>query len=156
MPHKQNPVAAIVILGHTKQAPHLYAALASAAEQEHQRAAGAWHAEWLPLTHLLTLTTSASGRATRLLPGLRADPAKMRANLELTHGLPLAEQAAGLLAPRIGRLQAHSLVERASARAITDGVSLAEALGADEEGGALLGERCLLRAISAGVSFKPR
>jgi 3-carboxy-cis,cis-muconate cycloisomerase len=133
MPHKQNPVAAIVLLGHTKQAPHLYAALASAAEQELQRAAGAWHAEWLPLSRLLTLTTSASEWATRLLSGLRVDPAKMRVNLELTHGLPLAEQAAGLLAPQIGRLQAHSLVERASARAIADGISLAEALDSDEE-----------------------
>ena len=106
MPHKQNPVAAIVLLGHTKQAPHLYAAL-SAAEQELQRAAGAWHAEWLPLTHLLTLTTSASAWATRLLSGLQGRCRQMRVNLELTHGLPLAERAAGLLAPRIGRLKAH-------------------------------------------------
>jgi 3-carboxy-cis,cis-muconate cycloisomerase len=138
MPHKQNPVAAIVLLGHTKQAPHLYAALAAAAEQELQRAAGAWHAEWQPLTHLLTLTTSASGWATRLLSGLRVDAAKMRANLELTHGLPLAEQAAGLLAPKIGRLQANSLVSRASARAIADGILLAEALCSDEETAAQL------------------
>jgi 3-carboxy-cis,cis-muconate cycloisomerase len=138
MPHKQNPVAAIVLLGHTKQAPHLYAALASAAEQELQRAAGAWHAEWLPFSRLLTLTTSASVWATRLLSGLRVDAAKMRVNLGLTHGLPMAEQVVGLLAPKIGRLQAHSLVSRASVRAISDGVSLAEALCSDEEGEVLL------------------
>src|SRR5262249_6924293 len=40
MPHKQNPVAAITILGCTKQAPGLLSTLAAAAEQEHQRAAG--------------------------------------------------------------------------------------------------------------------
>jgi 3-carboxy-cis,cis-muconate cycloisomerase len=146
MPHKQNPVAAIVILGHAKQAPHLYAALASAAEQELQRAAGAWHAEWLPLSRLLTLTTSASGWATRLLSGLRVDAAKMELNLGLTHGLPLAERAAGLLAPSLGRLKAHSLVQRASARALADGISLAEALGADEEGRAQLAASNISRA----------
>ncbi len=138
MPHKQNPVAAIVILGHAKQAPHLYAALASAAEQELQRAAGAWHAEWLPLTRLLSLTTSASEWATRLLSGLRVNAAKMEVNLGLTHGLPLAEQVSGLLAPKLGRLKAHSLIEKASARALADGVSLAEALCSDEEGRAQL------------------
>lgn len=138
MPHKQNPVAAIVLLGHAKQAPHLYAALASAAEQELQRAAGAWHAEWLPLTRLLSLTTSASGWATRLLSGLRVDAARMQVNLGLTHGLPLAEQVAGLLAPKIGRLRAHELIARASARAVSDGVSLAEALCSDEESSAQL------------------
>lgn len=138
MPHKQNPVAAIVLLGHTKQAPHLYAALASAAEQELQRAAGAWHSEWLPLSRLLTLTTSASGWATRLIAGLRVDAAKMRVNLGLTHGLPLAEQVAGLLAPSLGRVKAHELIASASARAVSDGVSLAEALCGDEEGGRLL------------------
>ena len=54
MPHKQNQVASVVILGCIKQAPGLLATLAAAGEQEHQRAAGAWHAEWLPLTTLLT------------------------------------------------------------------------------------------------------
>ncbi len=46
MPHKQNPVAAIASLGCTRRVPGLVATLAAAAEQEHQRAAGAWHAEW--------------------------------------------------------------------------------------------------------------
>jgi 3-carboxy-cis,cis-muconate cycloisomerase len=60
MPHKHNPVAAIAILGCTKQAPGLLATLVACAEQEHQRAAGAWHAEWEPLTALLRLTGSAA------------------------------------------------------------------------------------------------
>ena len=56
MPHKRNPVAAIAILGCTRQVPGLLATLAAAAEQEHQRAAGAWHSEWEPLSGLLRLT----------------------------------------------------------------------------------------------------
>src|SRR5205823_11983783 len=60
MPHKRNPVASIAILGCTNQVPGLLATLAAASEQELQRAAGAWHAEWEPLTALLRLTGSAS------------------------------------------------------------------------------------------------
>ncbi len=52
MPHKRNPVASIAVLGCTRQVPGLVASLAAAAEQEHQRAAGAWHAEWEPLAGL--------------------------------------------------------------------------------------------------------
>ncbi len=71
MPHKHNPVAAIAILGCTKQAPGLLATLAACAEQELQRAAGAWHAEWEPLTALLRLTGSAGqlGRRAADRPG---------------------------------------------------------------------------------------
>jgi 3-carboxy-cis,cis-muconate cycloisomerase len=136
MPHKQNPVAAVVILGHTKQAPHLLASLASAAEQELQRAAGAWHAEWLPLTHLLRLTVSASAWSAEMLAGLRPDPARMRANLDAARGLPLAEHVAALLAPALGRAHAHDLLVRASARATADGLSLADALLADHDAAA--------------------
>lgn len=138
MPHKQNPVAATVILGTTKQAPGLLATLAAATEQELQRAAGAWHSEWQPLSHLLQLTASASHWSAKLLSGLQVDPARMRANLELTQGLPLAEHVSALLTPAMGRLQAHELVAEASARAVQMGVGLAESLWADEQSAAKL------------------
>jgi 3-carboxy-cis,cis-muconate cycloisomerase len=67
MPQKRNPVAAIAVLGCTRQVPGLVATLVAAAEQEHQRAAGAWHAEWEPLADLLRLTGSAASWAADLL-----------------------------------------------------------------------------------------
>jgi 3-carboxy-cis,cis-muconate cycloisomerase len=60
MPHKHNPVAAISALGCTRQAPGLVATLLAAMEQEHERAAGAWHSEWAPLNQLLLTTGSAA------------------------------------------------------------------------------------------------
>ena len=138
MPHKQNPVAAIVILGHTKRAPHLLATLAAAAEQEHQRAAGAWHSEWQPLSDLLRLTSSAASWGAELVGGLRVDAARMRANLDATHGLLMAEHVTALLAPAMGRLKAHQLVTRASVSAIANGTDLAEALVSDDETAARL------------------
>lgn len=128
MPHKQNPVAAIAVLGCTKQVPGLLATLASAAEQEHQRAAGAWHAEWIPLSGLLQRTGSAAAWAADMLARLVADPARMRANLDAAGGFPLAEHVAGLLAPQLGRAVAHDLVAQASTRAAAAGQPLRDAL----------------------------
>ena len=128
MPQKQNPVAAIAVLGCTKQIPGLLATLASAAEQEHQRAAGAWHAEWLPLSELLQRTGSAASWAADMLARLAADPGRMRANLDAAGGFPLAEHVAGLLAPALGRAAAHDLVAKASAWAVAAGRPLRDGL----------------------------
>jgi 3-carboxy-cis,cis-muconate cycloisomerase len=128
MPHKQNPVAAIAVLGCARRVPGLLATLVAAAEQEHQRAAGAWHAEWEPFADLLRLTGSAASWGAELIGGLTVDPARMRANLDAARGLPLAEQVSGLLAPALGRAAAQDLVARASERAIATGITLRDAL----------------------------
>ncbi len=128
MPHKHNPVASIAILGCTRQVPGLLATLAAASEQELQRAAGAWHAEWEPLTALFRLTGSASSWAADLLPGLVVDTSRMAANLAATKGLPLAEHVSSLLAGVLGGAQAHDLVAEAGARATSAGLPLRDVL----------------------------
>jgi 3-carboxy-cis,cis-muconate cycloisomerase len=128
MPHKHNPVASIAILGCTRQVPGLLATLAAASEQELQRAAGAWHAEWEPLTALLRLTGSASSWTVDLLPGLVVDTSRMAANLAATKGLPLAEHVSSLLAGVLGGVQAHDLVAEAGARAVSAGLPLRDVL----------------------------
>jgi 3-carboxy-cis,cis-muconate cycloisomerase len=128
MPHKRNPVASIAILGCTKQVPGLLATLTMATEHELQRAAGAWHAEWEPLTALLRLTGSASSWAADLLPGLVVDTSRMAANLAATKGLPLAEHVSSLLAGVLGGAQAHDLVAEAGARAVSAGLPLRDVL----------------------------
>jgi 3-carboxy-cis,cis-muconate cycloisomerase len=133
MPHKRNPVMSVLILGCARRAPGLLATLAAATEHELQRAAGAWHAEWEPLSDLLRLTGSAASWAAGLLAGLRADEARMRANLDAAGGLPLAEHVAAVLAPKVGRLAAHDLVRAASAAAGADGLSLPDAMLADPD-----------------------
>jgi 3-carboxy-cis,cis-muconate cycloisomerase len=133
MPNKQNPVAAIAILGCTRQVPGLLATLTAAAEQEHQRAAGAWHAEWEPLAALLRLTGSAASWGAELLGGLEVHPGRMRANLAAAGGFPLAERVTSLLAPALGRTAAHDLVAGAGARAARAGRPLRDALLQDPE-----------------------
>jgi 3-carboxy-cis,cis-muconate cycloisomerase len=133
MPQKRNPVAAIAILGCTRQVPGLLATLTAAAEQEHQRAAGAWHSEWEPFSVLLRLTGSAASWGAELLAGLTANPARMRANLDAAGGFPLAERVSGLLAPAVGAVAAHDLVAEASAAAAAAGLPLRTALLGDPD-----------------------
>jgi 3-carboxy-cis,cis-muconate cycloisomerase len=128
MPNKSNPVASVAILGCTRQVPGLLATIVASAEQEHQRAAGAWHAEWQPLSDILRLAGSAAAWGADLLAGLQADPGRMAANLAASGGLPLAEQVTGLLAGAVGRPRAHDLVAGASARAVASGLPLRDVL----------------------------
>jgi len=127
-PHKHNPVAAVAILGCTRQVPGLLATLVACAEQEHQRAAGAWHAEWEPLTALLRLTASAASWAADLLPGLAVDGPRIAANLAASKDLPLAEHVASLLAGVLGGAAARDLVAEAAQRAVSAGLPLRDVL----------------------------
>ena len=138
MPHKRNPVASILVLGCTRRTPGLLATLAAAAEQELQRAAGAWHAEWETLSDLLRLTGSAASWSAALLAGLRVDAARMRANLAASGGLMMAEHVTAELAPAVGRLAAHDLVAAAVDRTRHSGAGLLPALQGDPEVAAAL------------------
>jgi 3-carboxy-cis,cis-muconate cycloisomerase len=138
MPHKRNPVASVLVLGCTRRAPGLLATLAASAEQELQRAAGAWHAEWETLSDLLRLTGSAASWSAALLAGLRVDAPRMRANLAASGGLLMAEHVTAELAPAVGRLAAHDLVSAAVDRAARSGAGLLAALQGDPDVAAAL------------------
>jgi 3-carboxy-cis,cis-muconate cycloisomerase len=79
MSHKHNPVAAISALACTKRVPGLVATMLACMEQEHERAAGAWQAEWGTLSDLLRLTGSAAAWSRDLLEHLDVDAEAMRA-----------------------------------------------------------------------------
>jgi 3-carboxy-cis,cis-muconate cycloisomerase len=128
MPNKNNPVAAVAILGCAKQAPGLLATLVACAEQEYQRAAGAWHAEWQPYGHLLQLAVSSAAWARDLLGNLQVNPARMTANLDAAGGLPLAEHVTALLRGSLGGPQAHDLVAAAAARSASSGLPFRDVL----------------------------
>jgi 3-carboxy-cis,cis-muconate cycloisomerase len=79
MPHKRNPVGAVLARACARHAHALVSAFG--AEHEHERAAGAWHAEWKALGELLALTGGAVAAARTLVEGLEVDGERMRANL---------------------------------------------------------------------------
>ncbi len=113
MPHKRNPVAAVSARAGALRAPGLVAGLLSGMAQEHERAAGAWHAEWQALSDLLRCTGSAAAWLRDALEHLQVDTARMRAGLT-TAALSAAE-VAGALTGALGRSAAHELVARAAA-----------------------------------------
>jgi 3-carboxy-cis,cis-muconate cycloisomerase len=110
MPHKQNPVRAILITAAVTRIPGLVSTMLAAMPQEHERAAGGWHAEWETLGSLLSLVGGAAARLHDLLSGLQVDRERMRANIELTGGVVMAEAVVTRLAPLMGRIQAGDLV----------------------------------------------
>ena len=81
MPHKRNPVGATLARACALRAQAEAGVLMSALAQEHERAAGAWHAEWGALSDALAFTGGAAASLRRALDGLEVDVERMRANI---------------------------------------------------------------------------
>jgi 3-carboxy-cis,cis-muconate cycloisomerase len=122
----------VLVTAATRRVPGLVATLLAAMAQEHERAAGAWHAEWEPLGELLRLVGGSARRARELVGGLEVHPGRMRANLEASGGLLLTERVAGALAGPLGRAEAGDLVRRLAREAADSGRPLRELLLASE------------------------
>src|SRR5271156_1102685 len=131
MPHKRNPVAAAGALAAATMAPGLAATMFAAQVQDHERSAGPWHAEWPTLPTLLLVTSGALAAIVDIAEGLEVDVARMRANLDTTHGLIMAESVTFALAEKIGKSAAHHLMEAASKQALAEKNPLHDVLAND-------------------------
>ncbi|MDN3297944.1 3-carboxy-cis,cis-muconate cycloisomerase [Streptomyces ficellus] len=125
MPHKANPVRSTLIAAAARRAPALAAVLYGSVAAEDERPAGAWHAEWETLRDLLRLVGGAAHHAAWLAEGLRVHPGRMRANLDLTHGLIVSER----LRTRFPK----DVLARAAEQVRTTGTPLADVLGVEPE-----------------------
>jgi 3-carboxy-cis,cis-muconate cycloisomerase len=128
LPQKRNPIASISVLAGARRAPGLVATLLAAMAQEHQRAAGGWHAEWRPLVELLEATGSAAAWLRDALEHLVVDRARMEANLAASGGQLLAERVVGALAATLGWPAARALVGGVAAGAAGSGRRFAQEL----------------------------
>jgi 3-carboxy-cis,cis-muconate cycloisomerase len=142
MPHKRNPVGCAAALTSAMRVPALVSTMLSGMVQEHERALGGWQAEWDTLPDIVLLTSGALRQMRDVAAGLQVDAARMRANLNLTHGLIMGEAVMLALGATIGRMAAHKLVEHASQQAAASGRHLRAVLGSDAEVG---------RHLSAGA-----
>lgn len=131
MPHKRNPVASASALGAATMAPNLAATIFAAQIQDHERSAGPWHAEWPTLPTLLLVTSGALAAIVDIAEGLEVDAIRMRNNLDTTHGLIMAEAVTFALAEKLGKSDAHHLVEAATKRAVAEKKHLRDVLAAD-------------------------
>ena len=128
MPHKRNPVTCAAILANANRIPNLVATLLASMPQEHERSAGLWHSEWEVLTEILLLTAGSIERGIELIASLEVDDKRMLQNLELTKGLIYAENISLALAIKMGKINAHELVEKACKLAISQQKHLKEIL----------------------------
>jgi 3-carboxy-cis,cis-muconate cycloisomerase len=128
MPQKRNPVAAAAILGAAIRVPGLVSTLLTAMVQEHERGLGGWQAEWETMPEICILTGGALSKTIAVLRDLEVYPETMSRNLDANGGLIMAEAVSAALATRIGRSEAHGLVEAASRRAAAEGKHLCTTL----------------------------
>ena len=146
MPQKRNPIASEYVLASARTVQAMVPLMQNAMAQDHERATGPWQVEPAALPQAFVLAHGALEHARHIASGLRIDEARMRRNTETGGGLLMAEAVMMELAPHVGRGEAHHLVERACARALTDGVDLAEALRRTPETRAHLDDATLARA----------
>ncbi len=132
MPHKRNPVGAAAVLATATRVPHLAGSLLSGMVQEHERGLGGWHAEWQVLPELVQLSAGALAQMVDVAGGLDVKPEQMRANLDATDGLIMAEAVAMALGAKLGKQDAHHLVEAASKRAVAEKRHLRDVLADDK------------------------
>jgi 3-carboxy-cis,cis-muconate cycloisomerase len=131
LPQKRNPVRSTLARACAQLVSGYASVLSRTLIQEHERAAGAWHAEWEALSGALAFTGGAAAAIAEALEGLEVDAARMRHNLDLTDGLILAERVTFSLAERLGRADAHKVVRDAARRASGSGRTFEEELHAD-------------------------
>lgn len=145
MPHKRNPVAAASALAAATMAPNLAATIFAAQVQDHERSAGPWHAEWPTLPTLQLVTSGALAAIADIAEGLEVDAARMHRNLGTTHGLIMAEAVAMALADKVGKSEAHHMVEIASRTSVETQQHLRDVLAKDPRVTAYLGAENLNR-----------
>ena len=132
MPHKRNPIACAAILTAAQRTPGLVATLYTGQIQQHERALGGWQAEWETLPELMTVG-GALAQSEALVRDMQVFPPKMRADLEITHGLIMAEAVTLALAEFIGKADAHHRIEALCRQALDTSCSLQSVLENDPQ-----------------------
>ncbi|MBO6757028.1 MAG: 3-carboxy-cis,cis-muconate cycloisomerase [Roseibium sp.] len=127
LPNKANPVGAELLIALARHNAGLLGTAHQAALQEHERGGAGWTLEWLSLPQMAMTTGAALFHANRLFGGLEIDAARMRANLNVSNGLLLAEALGFELARHLPRESAPAVVKEACARVVRQKTSLTAA-----------------------------
>ena len=124
MPQKRNPVDAMSAVASARLALATVPMLLDSGAHEHERAAGAWQAEWVAIPRLFGHTASAVAHVRRALDELEVHPDRMTTNLQLDGGALMSEALGTALAVHLGRVEAQELARVVSARAAQAHITL--------------------------------
>jgi 3-carboxy-cis,cis-muconate cycloisomerase len=133
MPQKRNPIASLYIHATSALVRQNVAALLEAAVADHERSTGPWEIEWIALPESFLLASGALAQTRIMLEGLQVDAERMRANLDLTHGMVVSEAVMMGLGPYLGRQRAHDLVYDICREVVATGKPLVDLLEKNPE-----------------------
>ena len=86
MPHKRNPVGSAIAIACARRVQGPRCARSRRSSLEHERALGAWQAEWGALSDALAYAGGAAAAIRGVLEALEVDAGRMRANLDVRWG----------------------------------------------------------------------
>jgi len=152
MPQKRNPISSEILVANAKAVRQHAGLMLDAMIQDFERATGPWHVEWMAVPESFILAAGSLAQAKFMLEGLVVDQSRMRANLDLTQGLIVAEAVMMGLAPHLGRQNAHDKVYAACREALGQGRSLFDTLIAEPAIRAALSEE-RLRALCDPANY---
>ena len=130
MPQKRNPMLCMDVLGLTAQVRALVPLAIEAVQSDHE-ADQASNVAYEATRQAAILTGEVLAHIHVILAGLRLNPQRMRANLDLSGGMISAEAVMLELGKTIGRQHAHAVVYEAAQAAVTQNASFYELLAAD-------------------------
>jgi adenylosuccinate lyase len=129
MPHKQNPVRSERICGLARIVRAQVVPVMEGIALWHERDISHSSAERVALPDAATVTDFLLDQTTRLVTGLRVDTARMRANLDSSHGLIYSSAVLlQLVSAGMSREDAYALVQGAAMDSIACGTPLRDAL----------------------------
>jgi adenylosuccinate lyase len=141
MPHKRNPEYSEQIVTLARVVRYNAALLVEGMQQEHERDARSWKAEWKAIPETCLSLGKALALTRAMIEGLVVNAELMRRNLDATKGYVLSEAVMLALAHKIGKQSAHQIVYEASMRGVEQGLTFKEALLADERVAGRLSEQ---------------
>ncbi len=128
LPQKHNPIGAETLVTLARLNAGLLGTLHQAVIEEHERGGSGWTLEWAVLPQMAAATGAALKHARDLVADLDVDAGRMRANLDASNGLLLAEAASFALSEHMPRAEAQALVKQACAEAQRSGRHLMDVM----------------------------
>jgi 3-carboxy-cis,cis-muconate cycloisomerase len=128
LPQKSNPVRSEAILALTRHCAGLAGQMQQAAFHQHERDGVAWQVEWMALPQMIVAAGAALRQSIALIESLEINRDRMRANIEATNGLALAEAASFALSQHLPRPDAQALVKDACKEVLASGRNLIDLL----------------------------
>lgn len=134
LPHKRNPVAALLLVALARHLTGLDATIQGAQVHHQQRDGAAWMVEWLGLPQIVMGAARALTVAETLVPEIAPQPDAMARNLDGGLGLAHAEGLSFALAAHMPRPEAQTAVKALCREALETRSPLADLVARDWPG----------------------